>query len=149
MRLIEERGLLVLQVVSLFILLISTVFLQIADYKIGKYESECTRKLLVLINKFNVQNTYSMSANFYTLFQTLRSASVENLQEVFKSPQYKYYVNPEEKELTQKLESESITLKEFFARSSSVYSYFNFNHRLQQAYYSDIKANTQKKCQTN
>lgn len=116
MKLIEEKKLLIFQVVSSILLLISTVFVQIADFNIAKYNEGFVKRALILLNKHQIRDDYNRTANFYTIFQAIPDLHYEIKEDLLNSKGADY-VDPEEMELINKLQEGEISTKDFLQKS--------------------------------
>ena len=126
MRIIEEVRTLQLQFISLFLVFISTVLIQFADFRIGEYQNSITQEILEASNLLQTFTAAEMSSNFAELKQYLpfERATQEALESaksrmtsLFKSHLAQ---DPAFADLITKLQTGSISLQRYYTEAAMI-----------------------------
>jgi preprotein translocase subunit SecE len=71
MRLIEEKNLMKMNIISMVFIVLTSVFIQIADHYIGERKDVAMMQVLLLLQKEQFKVNHDTKARFYTIYRAL------------------------------------------------------------------------------
>lgn len=124
MRLLEEKNSVKLQIISLAVITVSTIFAQIANYKVDEFSGELLHKRIKL-NELSMQSLeYRRYFDKYSLMSIL-PVKLDIVQDLLDDPN----VNSEAKEIAKRFLNGSITHDEMVKNFKNHYMKMHINYR--------------------
>ena len=133
MRLVEEIKFMKLQLVSLLLLFVSTILIQIADYRIDEYKSSLLQREIEVSNLYQTFTAEKINSEFaiFKQFVPYDKLSQENRDKIRNTliSNFDSQLNKDPKiaELVDKLKSGSISIKQYFSGLVTIHTQRTLN----------------------